>query len=155
MRFRILFPAMCLLAAALPAGAEPAVAPAAGYTRAEIATAKTSIYLGSVTLAVPPLVRSGGEFISTYAATVFPFFFFNEAGRFHILLSDSDLARLAGGSPVDFVGQAVRDDGAGRPVQGHAVPRGPGEGDVKFRVYYSRHIVLVFNTTYRLMGPIK
>jgi hypothetical protein len=155
MRFRILFPAVFLLAAACPAEAQKVIQPAPVYTRAEITPAKTSIYLGSVTLAVPTLTRNGAEFVSTYAATVFPFFFFNEAGKFHILLPDADLARLTSGQPVDFVGQALRDDGSGRLVEGRAVPRGPDGGDVKFRVYYTRHIVLVFNTTYRLMGPIK
>lgn len=155
MRFRILFPAVCLLAAAGPAAAQKVVQAAPAFTRAEIAPAKTSIYLGSVTLAVPTLTRTGAEFVSTYAATVFPFFFFNEAGKFHILLPDADLSRLTSGQPVDFVGQALRDDGSGRLVEGRAVPRGPDGGEVKFRVYYTRHIVLVFNTTYRLMGPIK
>lgn len=143
-----------LLAANL-AHAGPAASAASAYSGAEIAAVKTSIYLGSVTLAVPPLVRTGTAFVSTYAATVFPFFFFNEEGRFRIELPEAELARLAAGQAVDFVGQAERDDGAPRLVQGHAVPRGPREGDVKFRVYYTRHIVLIFNTTYRLMGPIK
>jgi hypothetical protein len=155
MLFRCLVPAACLLATALSGGAQPAPPPPQDYSGAEIAAAKTSIYLGSVTLAVPPLVRSGSEFVSTYSATVFPFFFFNEQGQFRVLLPAADLSRLAGGQAIDFVGQALRDDGAGRLLQGHAVPRGPLEGDVKLRVYYSRHIVLIFNTTYRLMGPIK
>jgi hypothetical protein len=155
MRFRSLIPAAGLLAAALSAQAQKVPLAPARYAGAEIAPAKTSIYLGNVTLTIPTLARSGADFVSSYAATVFPFFFFNEEGRFHIVLPDADLSRLSGGQPIDFVGQAVRDDGAGRLVQGHAVPRGPTEGDVKFRVYYSRHIVLVFNTTYRLMGAIK
>jgi hypothetical protein len=155
MRFRILFPVVCLLAAACRAEVEKVVQPTPVYARAEVAPTKTSIYLGSVTLTVPTLTRAGAEFVSTYSATVFPFFFFNEAGKFHILLPDADLSRLASGQPVDFVGQALRDDGSGRLVEGRAVPRGPDSGDVKFRVYYTRHIVLIFNTTYRLMGPIK
>ena len=156
MRFRLLFPALILLAASLSVwaqGTPPAPAILATSAAAEIAPAKTSIYLGSVSLVVPTLTRSGAEFVSTYAATVFPFFFFNEQGRFRIQVPDVDLGRLAAGQAIDFIGQAVRDDGAGRLVQGHAVPRGPTQGDVKIRVFYTRRIILVFNTTYRLVGP--
>jgi hypothetical protein len=155
MRFPRLFPAACLLAVALPSPAQPPSPPPGTVALAEIAPSKTSVLLASVSLAVPTLTHSGAEFVSTYSVTVFPFFFFNEDGRFSVKLPDADLARLRHGQPIDFVGQAVRDDGAGRPVQGHAVPSGPNEGQVKIRVTYTRHIVLVFNTTYRLMGAIK
>jgi hypothetical protein len=155
MRFPRLFPAACLLAAALPCRAQPPPLPPGAITQAEIAPSKTSVLLAGVSLAVPTLTHAGAEFVSTYSVTVFPFFFFNEDGRFHVQLPDADLARLNHGQPIDFVGQAVRNDGAGRLVQGHAVPSGPNEGQVKIRVFYTRHIVLVFNTTYRLIGAIK
>ncbi len=134
------------------ARADPAI-PAQG---AVIAPAKTSIYLGSVTLAVDPLVRAGSTYASDYAATVFPFFFCNEQGKFRIQVSDSALLQLARGHAIDFTGEAVRDDGVVRVLQGHAVPSSmPNEGDVKIRVHLSRRIVLVFNTRYRLIGGIK
>ncbi len=155
MRFPRLFSAAGLLASALPLAALPVPPPPPVIATAEIAPSKTSVLLAGVSLAVPTLTHSGAEFISTYTVTVFPFFFFNEDGRFHVQLPDADLARLARGEPVDFVGQAVRTDGAGRLVQGRAMPSGPMEGQVKIRVFYTRHIVLVFNTTYKLMGPIK
>jgi hypothetical protein len=155
MRFPCLFPAACLLAAALPSRAQPAPLPPGEIAQAEIAPSTASVLLAAVSLAVPTLTHSHAEFVSSYAVTVFPFFFFNEQGRFHVLLPDADLTRLNQGQAIDFTGQAVRDDGAGRLVQGHAVPSGPNDGQVKIRVYYTKHIVLVFNTTYHLIGSIK
>ncbi len=127
-------------------------APAA-ITAAEIAPAKTSIYIGSVSLIVQPMTRSEGMFASTYAARVFPYFFYNEQGRFQIRVSDSDLHRLAAGQTIEFSGDALRDDGVDRRVEGRAIPRGPGAGDVKVRVFLSHRLVLVFNTTYQIKGP--
>jgi hypothetical protein len=128
-------------------------APGDDTARAVIAPGKTSIYLGSVTLAVEPLVRDGSVYSSSYSATVFPFFFCNEKGKFEIEVPDSSLFQLARGRPIDFVGQAVRADGVVRTVQGHAVPHGlTDDGEVKIRVRLSRRIVLVFNTTYHLIA---
>ena len=130
--------------------------PAVDTQKAVIAPAKTSIYLGNVTLAVAPLVRQGSEYVSDYTATVFPFFFCNETGEFRIQVSDSALFQLARGQPIDFTGQAVRNDGVIRVIQGHAVPQGiTDDGTVKIRVHLSRRIVLVFNTTYHLIPGIK
>jgi hypothetical protein len=143
---------LAALVALAAARADPGIA----ASRAVIAPAKTSIYLGSVTLAVDPLIREGSTYASDYTATVFPFFFCNEQGKFRIQVSESALRQLARGQAIDFTGEAVRDDGVVRVLQGHAVPSSvANEGEVKIRVHLSRHIVLVFNTHYRLIAGIK
>ncbi|HEX3730206.1 MAG TPA: hypothetical protein VHV47_10400 [Opitutaceae bacterium] len=151
MRFaRIAVPAALFLAAGLLRGAIP---PAA--SSAAIAPAQTSIYVGKVTLSVGGLGRKDGSYRSTYHARVVPFFFLNEAGDFQIDMPDADVDRLVAGQAVDFTGKAVRKDGIVRPLQGRATPRGAGGGAVKVRIYISRRIVLVFDSTYRLTGPAK
>jgi hypothetical protein len=122
------------------------------HITAQIAPAKTSIYVGSVTLTVAPLTRQGASYASTYTASVFPYFFFTEAGTFQIEVSDADLFRLASGQSIDFTGLAVRADGVVRPLACHADPHSLADGRVKVRVYVSKRLILVFNTTYHISG---
>ena len=119
------------------------------YERVEVAPAKTSIYLGTVAMTMPPFTRSDGGYEASYEATVFPFFFYNEAGRIRIELPDDLLRKLERGEPVDFSGRAIREDGAMRRVEGRAMPTDARSGNLKVRVFYSRRIELIFNTTYR------
>lgn len=119
------------------------------YARVEVAPTKTSIYLGSVAMTMPAFARAGGAYESTYEAKVFPFFFYNETGRLRVNISDDLLRTLARGEPIDFTGRAVRADGAERRVEGRATPTGAGAGKLKVRVFYSKRIELIFNTTYR------
>jgi hypothetical protein len=123
--------------------------PLAGYARVEVAPTKTSIYLGSVSMTMPAFVRSAGAYESDYAAKVFPFFFYNETGRLRVEMSDAELRQLAAGEPVEFKGRAVRSDGAERRVEGKATPTDGVSGRLKVRVFYSKRIELIFNTTYR------
>jgi hypothetical protein len=98
------------------------------------------------------MTRHGGAYTSVYTARVFPYFFYSETGQFRIEVSDADLFRLASGQAIDFSGDAVSSAGAVRPVLGHAIPRTLADGRVKVRVFVTRHLVLVFNTTYHLSG---
>ena len=122
------------------------------YDRVEIAPTKTSIYIGSVSMTMPPFVRAGSvAFESTYVAKVFPFFFQSENGRLSVAFSDDALRRLERGERVEFTGQAVATNGDQRRVEGHATPEAPGvpSGKIKVRVFVSKRIELIFNTTYR------
>ena len=151
MRFvRIAALAPLLLAAAAARAGIPAAA-----ASASIATSQTSIYVGKVTLSVSALDRRDGSYRSTYRAKVVPFFFLNEAGDLEIDMPDADVGRLLAGQPVDFTGKAVRQDGTVRALQGRATPAGADGGAVKVRIYISKRIVLVFDTTYRLTGSLK
>jgi hypothetical protein len=145
---------VCRLAACgalLLAACDVAVAETAQghYAQVVVAPAKTSIYVGSVSMTMPAFVRVNGGYEAAYVAKVFPFFFYNERGRLRVELSDELLHQLERGEPVDFRGLAVRDDGAERRVEGRATPTDAATGKIKVRVFYSKRIELIFNTTYR------
>ncbi|MEO7799867.1 MAG: hypothetical protein ABIY47_19305 [Opitutaceae bacterium] len=115
----------------------------------EIDSAKTSIYVGSVTMTMPRLVRKDGAFSSTYNARVFPYFFSSEKGTLSINFSDDELRRLERRETVQFTGRAVNTDGEERRIEGRAVPDSATGGKIKVRVFVSKKIELIFNTTYR------
>ena len=138
--------AVVAVTVARSAGAEPGLE---RFDRVEVPASKTSIYLGSVTMTMPVFVRVNGVFEAPYAAKVMPFFFYNETGRLQIDFPDDAVRRLDRGEPVEFKGRAVRDDGAERRVEGKASPIDARSGKLKVRVFYSRRIELIFNTTYR------
>jgi hypothetical protein len=124
-------------------------APLADYARVEVAPTKTSIYLGVVSMTMPAFARDHGTYESTYVAKVFPFFFYNETGRLRVDISDDALRKLERGEAIEFKGRAVRTDGAERRVEGKATPIDGKSGKLKVRVFYSKRIELIFNTTYR------
>lgn len=119
------------------------------YDRVEIAPTKTSIYVGTVSMTMPTLVRHGVTYSSTYAAKVFPFFFESEKGDLSIDIPDEDLLRLTRGEVVNFVGRGKNTDGQDRRIEGRAVPADAKSGKIKVRVFVSKKIQLIFNTTYR------
>jgi hypothetical protein len=123
--------------------------PLSRYATVEIETAKTSIYIGSVTMTMPRLTRKEGVFSSTYNARVFPYFFSSEKGKLSIALSDDELRRLERGETVQFTGRAENSDGEERKIEGRAVPENATSGKIKVRVFVSKKIELIFNTTYR------
>jgi hypothetical protein len=142
--FRRLLPVLlCALAA------RAAEAPPDRYERVDIEPTKTSIYLGSVTMTMPTFTRKSGVYAAAYAAKVFPYFFYNEKGRLFIEVSDGMLRGLERGEAVEFKGRAVRDDGVERRVEGKATPAGVTGGKLKVRVFVSKRIELIFNTSYR------
>jgi hypothetical protein len=144
-----------LLPAARSAAAEaPPSSPAARYAQVTVAPAKTSIYIGSVSLTVPPLTRSDGAYAAEYRAKVFPFFFFSEHGRLSIDFPDEDLHRLLRGETVQFKGRALNSSGEKRRIEGRAVPDAPGvdHGKIKIRVWAGK-IELIFNSAYQFSRP--
>ena len=124
------------------------------FSRVTVDPTKTSIYIGNVSLAMPPFLRHGGAYTSEYKATVVPLFFYNERGRIAIEFSDENLRRLERGEIVYFKGHAINADGEERRVEGRAVPAGPGieHGRIKVRVWVGK-IELIFNTLYQFSGP--
>jgi hypothetical protein len=119
------------------------------YATVVIAPAKTSIYVGTVTLTMPTFERRGSRFESVYMAKVFPYFFYNESGALGIDFSAEQLSRLARGERVEFNGMARCETGETRRVEGHATPTDADTGKIKVRVFVSKTIELIFNTTYR------
>ncbi len=135
----------------LAATALAAELPLDRYNRVDIADAKTSIYIGSITMKLPTFVRENGVFSAPYQAKVFPYFFYNESGTLSIAIPDETLRALERGEVIHFTGQAFNDDGEERHVEGRAIPDGPNSlsGSIKVRVFVSKKIQLIFNTTYR------
>ncbi len=119
------------------------------YATVTIAPAKTSIYIGSVTMTMPAFQRTGVGFESSYTAKVFPYFFYNERGTLEIDFSNDQLARLKRGEHVEFSGAARNSAGEDRRIEGHATPADTETGKIKVRVFVSKKIELIFNTTYR------
>lgn len=122
------------------------------FAQVEIAPTKTSIYLGTVSMTMPTFVRqSGGVYTADYTAKVFPFFFYNETGRLSVNVSDDALHQLERGEPIEFEGRAVNADGDERRIAGRAVPLDARTGKIKVRVFISKRIQLIFNTSYRFV----
>jgi hypothetical protein len=146
------FPRLLAVCLGLLAGVSRAVAadrPVAAYARVEVAPTKTSIYIGSVSMTMPAFTRTADTYTSTYVAKVFPFFFSNETGRLSVDINAELLQRLARGEPIEFTGRAVNERGAERRIEGKATPADGASGKLKVRVFVSRRIELIFNTTYR------
>ena len=147
--------AVCFALIASTTNVPAAEAPLSNYARVEVAPAKTSIYVGSVSMTMPTFARNGSTFESSYVAKVFPYFFYNESGRLTVEIADDALRQLRRGEPIEFKGQAVRDDGALRRVEGRATPTDANSGKLKVRVFYSKRVELIFNTTYRFPDAAK
>jgi hypothetical protein len=127
--------------------------PIARYDRVTIEPAKTFAYLATVSIAMSTFTRTNGIYQASYTAKVVPFFFYNDTGKLFIDLSDEQLRTLERGEPVEFTGRGVTEDGAERRVAAKATPVDAVSGKLKVRVFYSKRIELIFNTTYRFETP--
>jgi hypothetical protein len=144
-----LLPLLVLCALPFAAAATGAETPPTPYERVAIEPTKTSIYIGTVSMTMPTFLRRDGRYESTYIAKVFPFFFSNEHGTLAITLPDENLRKLERGEPVEFSGRAVNSTGEERRIEGKATPADALSGKIKVRVFVSKRIELIFNTTYR------
>jgi hypothetical protein len=138
---------LCALGLALAVGA--AEAPLGTFDRVTM----TSIYIGTVALTMPAFERKNGVYQSSYEAKVFPYFFSNEKGALAITLSDESLRKLERGETAQFSGRAVNTDSEERRVEGKATPADALSGKIKVRVFVSKRIELIFNTSYRFGNP--
>ncbi|ATC63066.1 hypothetical protein CMV30_03325 [Nibricoccus aquaticus] len=149
MRFRapLSLRSLSLLALALCSG----LLPAAPHDQVVIPPAKTSIYIGNVTLTPGILKRENATYTTSYHAKVFPYFFYNEEGQLSIDFSDEQLAQLQRGERVPFTGTAKNKDGEDRRIEGHVTASAPGatEGTIKVRIFVTKKIELIFNSTYQ------
>lgn len=149
---------MAVMLAATSASAADAPLPSptlSRYDRVEIAPTKTSIYIGTVALTLPAMERKNGGYEASYAAKVFPYFFYNEKGTMRIVFPDESLRKLERGEVVEFSGRAENTEKEERRVEGKATPdEGAGglKGKIKVRVWVSQRVELIFNTTYRFEG---
>lgn len=137
------------LALTLIAPVQAETAPiATGWDRITVPPMKTSIYIGSVTLALGVLERHGSTLDATYTAKVFPWFFWGETGRITITLSDENLASLSKGEVAEFTGEGFNQKNRPRKVTGRAQPVDATSGKFKVRISADGY-ELIFNSTYR------
>jgi hypothetical protein len=119
----------------------------------DILPGKASIFIGNVTLTMPPFTRKDGVLCSTYSADVFPYFFFDDKGTIAINVPDEMLRRVFKGEAVDFTGRGTSDYGENRRIVGHAEPTDRTHGRIRVRIYVSKRISLDFNTLYQILPP--
>jgi hypothetical protein len=148
---RLLLACLCLAPWGFAAGAteDPGLR---RYDRVTVEPVSTSIYVGSVALTATPFIRKNAVYHANYVAKVFPYFFWGEKGWITIEMSDDDLRRLGQGEVVQFKGRGQNSDGEDRRIEGRAVPADANSGKIKVRVWVSKRIELIFNSTYRI-GP--
>lgn len=139
----------CLLAV----GAFGADESLARYAHVTVDPAKSSIYIGSVTMAFTPATRKAGVYESVYSAKVFPYFFLNETGKLFLDAPDETLRKLARGEAVDFSGHGISASGTERRFEGRVTPIDATRGKLKVRAFVSKRINLVFDMTYRFTPP--
>jgi hypothetical protein len=149
MRLRLLLVVSAILYSIFPASRALAELPIKTFDRVDIAPTKTSIYVGSVSMTMPTFQRRGITYSSTYNAKVFPFFFESEKGELSIDLPEDDLRRLERGEVIQFTGQGRNSAGEDRRIEGRAIPTDAYSGKIKVRVFVSKKIQLIFNTTYQ------
>jgi hypothetical protein len=138
------------LGALAPLQADTAPVPT-GWDRISVAPTKSSIYVGSVTLTLGEFERQGSALTASYAARVFPWFFWSETGRITIELSDADLTRVARGDTVEFNGDGINQKHKSRKITGRAQPVDAISGKFKVRVL-ADGVELIFNSTYHLVS---
>ena len=141
--------ALCALLVCLTPAARAADASLARFDHVVIEPAKTSIYIGSVTMSFSPSTRVADVYAADYTAKVFPYFFMNESGKLWLDASDETLRKLARGEAVDFSGRGTSASGAERRFEGRATPIDATSGKLKVHALVSKRIDLVFNMIYR------
>jgi len=119
------------------------------WTRVEVGSMKTSIYVGSVTLQTSAFKSEDDQFTATYSAKVFPWIFWNETGRITIKITHEDFLKLKRGERCEFTGEAMNHKNKPRHVTGYADPAGDATGKIKVRIGVD-DTELIFNGTYNL-----
>ena len=125
------------------------------YEHVVVDPAKSSIYVGSVTMSLSPATRQNAAYECTYTAKIFPYFFMSETGRLHLDAPDETLGRLARGESVAFNGYGVSADGQKRRFEGQATPTDAASGRLKVRCFVSKRISLAFDMRYRFTPAVK
>ena len=127
----------------------------ARYDHVVVDPAKSSIYVGSVTMSFAPATRKNATYESDYTAKVFPYFFLSEKGKLTLDAPDETLRHLTQGESVDFSGRGVSTDGQARRFEGRATPIDATSGKLKVRAIVSKRISLTFDMSYRFVPAEK
>ena len=153
MIFRPLWVALALLALSVAGRAGEAALSRYDHVVAE--PAKSSIYVGSVTLSLSPATRQNGAYECIYTAKVFPYFFMSEIGQLRLDAPDETLHRLARGETVKFTGSGLSSEGEKRRFEGQATPADATSGRHKVRCFISKRFSLAFDMAYQFTPAAK
>jgi hypothetical protein len=153
MMFRSILYSLLVLAAVTRLGADTTQR-SGDWDSVTVATVKTSIYVGSVTLTTGEFVRQGDNYTTTYEAKVWPWFFWSEHGSITITLPEAELLKLTKGQRAEFSGEARNQKNKPRHVTGYAEQTNPANGKIKVRIGVD-DTELVFNSTYRFNNVVK
>jgi len=121
----------------------------ARYSIIAVAPAKTSIYIGRLTVTPGLFVRTAAGYEATLAVDLWPYGFHDDA-KVSIVVGDEKLARLERGASIDFFGHVTRRNGQTRRISGRATPSGPGSGKLDVRVFLGSQVTVSFSTTYEV-----
>jgi hypothetical protein len=143
-----------LLAAVLPLLPARAADDLDRYKVIFVAPARTSIYIGRLTVTPGPFVRAGSTYKASLGVDLSPYFYHDDA-RVWIDVSAAKLLALQAGKPIEFSGRVVRKNGQFRRVSGRAVPVNPSSGTLDIRVFLTSQVTISFSTTYRVAAPAR
>jgi hypothetical protein len=123
-----------------------------GLSVIAVAPAKTSIYIGRLTVTPGLFVHDASGYNASLGIDLWPYGYHEDA-KVGIAVSAETLARLERGESVEFAGRVTRRNGQTRRVTGRAVPTGPDSGTIEVRVFLGGKISVSFSTTYRSAVP--
>jgi hypothetical protein len=149
------FRLLCVVLGALALVARAADESLARFDHVVVEPAKSSIFVGSVTMAFSPSTRKAGVYEADYSAKVFPYFFMSEKGKLTLAAPDEAMRKLARGETVEFSGRGVNTDGKDRRFEGKATPTDATSGKLKVRAIVSKRISLTFDMSYRFVPAEK
>jgi hypothetical protein len=143
-----------LLAAAMPHLSARAAEEADRYSVIFVAPARTSIYIGRLTVTPGPFVRAGSVYKASLGVDLSPYFYHDDA-KVQIDVPAGKLQALQAGKPIDFSGRVTRSNGQSRRISGRAVPADAFSGTIDIHVFLTSQVTVSFSTTYRVAPPAK
>jgi hypothetical protein len=141
-----------LLAAAMPLLPARAMDDLARYSVIFVAPARTSIYIGRLTVTPGPFVRTGAGYKANLSVDLSPYFYHDDA-LVQIDVPAAKVLALQRGEAIDFKGSVIRRNGQARRLAGRAVPTNPLAGTIDIHVFLTSQVTVSFSTTYRVAAP--
>jgi hypothetical protein len=124
----------------------------ARYSVISVAPARTSIYIGRLTVTPGPFERTPTGYRAALGVDVAPFFYHDDA-RVVIDVPEVKVRELKNGKAIAFTGRVIRKNGQFRRVTGTATPTGESVGNIDIRVYLTSRMIITFSTTYKVAAP--
>ena len=140
-----------LLALLLPLLTARAAEDSGRFSVIHVAPARTSIYIGRLTVTPGPFQRTATGYKADLGVDLAPYFYHDDA-HVTIEVADAKLGDLQNGKAIDFRGRVIRSNGQSRRLTGRAIPTGPNGGLIEILVYLTSQVTVSFSTTYTVAG---